>query len=85
MSKIIKIEQISEAEARWEKYRSEKLSSRQEGDGQPVDPSSIVEDARAEAERIRREAFESGFAQAWLRPTRRYRPPYRFSRSWRAA
>ena len=63
MSKIIKIEQISEAEARWEKYRSEKLSSRQEGDGQPVDPSSMVEDARAEAERIRREAFESGFAQ----------------------
>lgn len=63
MSKIIKIEQLSEAEARWEKYRSEKLSSRQMDAGQPADPSSIVEGARAEAERIRREAFESGFAE----------------------
>jgi flagellar biosynthesis/type III secretory pathway protein FliH len=63
LSKIIKIEQLSEAEARWEKYRSEKLSSGQIDPGQPGELSSIVEDARAEAERIRREAFESGYAE----------------------
>jgi len=63
LSKIIKIEQLTEAEARWEKYRSEKLSQRQMDAGQSGDPVTIVDEARAEAERIRREAFESGFAQ----------------------
>jgi flagellar biosynthesis/type III secretory pathway protein FliH len=63
LSKIIKIEQLTEAEARWEKYRSEKLSQRQMDAGQSDDPITIVDEARAEAERIRREAFESGFAQ----------------------
>jgi len=71
LSKIIKIEQLSEAEARWEKYRSEKLSSRQMDAGQPADPSSIVEGARAEAERIRREAFESGIGSSRPRDTDR--------------
>ena len=63
MSKIIKIEQLTEAEARWEKYRSEKLLQRQTDAGQSGDPISIIDEARAEAERIRREAFESGFTE----------------------
>ena len=70
MSKLIKIEQLSEEKARWEKYSSEKLLQRETDvaqDGSATaqfdDPAEIVAEARAEAERISREAFESGFAQ----------------------
>ncbi len=69
MSKVIKPQKVSEAEARWEKYRSERLTrvgDDDSGDGGSCelfdDPVEIVAAARAEAERIRREAFESGFA-----------------------
>ena len=70
MSKVIKPEECSEEEARWKKYRSEKLArvvsdrpGHEAGTGRLDDPSEIIAEARAEAERIRREAFESGFAQ----------------------
>ena len=70
MSKVIKTREIPESEARWEKYRSEKLTeidNPQQDDaasgGGLDDPAEIVAAARAEAERIRREAFELGFAE----------------------
>lgn len=70
MSKVIKIEQLSEAEARWEKYRSEMLSRERSGaeeddlgTGHVSLPSAIAAEIRAEAERIQREAFETGFAR----------------------
>jgi len=70
LSKVIKIEEHSEKEARWVKYRREKLAER--GDcavfnmahsGADADPAQIIAQARADAERMRREAFETGFAE----------------------
>lgn len=70
MSKVIKIEELSEEEIRWVKYRREKLAEQGSDVGQCglpaggcTDPARIVAESRAEAERIRREAFESGFAE----------------------
>jgi flagellar biosynthesis/type III secretory pathway protein FliH len=68
LSKIIKIQEHSENEARWVKYRRETLEEQKDRDafdparsGQPADPARLMADAREEAERIRREAYESGF------------------------
>jgi len=70
LSKVIKPQGVSDREARWQRYRSEKLTRVNDGDagdgGSTVpleDPAEIVAAARAEAERIRREAFESGYAE----------------------
>jgi flagellar assembly protein FliH len=70
LSKVIKIEQYSENDARWVKYSREKLAER--GDdaifgaghsGEAADPAQLIARARADAERTRREAFDSGFAE----------------------
>jgi len=70
LSKVIKSQGVSDRETRWEKYRSEKLTRLDDDDSgyretsEPFDdPAEIVAAARAEAERIRREAFESGYAE----------------------
>ncbi len=70
MSKVIKIQEHTDEKTRWVKYRREKLAERANGivpnvtrPGQPTGPAQLIARAQAEAERIRREAFESGFAE----------------------
>ncbi len=67
MSKVIKIEEHSENEARWVKYSREKLAER--GDDaifnvahsdEAADPAQLIAQARADAERTRCEAFAEG-------------------------
>lgn len=70
LSKVIRAHKRSGEKTRWEKYCREKLAD--EGDpliriipdaSQVVDPARIEAEARTEAERIKQEAFETGFAQ----------------------
>jgi flagellar assembly protein FliH len=71
LSKVIKIEENTDAEARWVKYRREKLAERGDdaifnlahGAGAAADPAQLPEQAHDGAERTRRDAFDSGFGE----------------------